>query len=139
MNLNFKTQTLAAQTADALERNSYNSWIEVCRMLNREGFNHFEAEAILRSDIALLGQAKGQAKSTAGDLRRYLLRNSIAPHGEVVNKLVMDRFGKEYDLELNENGQPCRRGRPVCGSGTILVPLGTPACCDPTTETYACM
>jgi hypothetical protein len=62
----------------------------------------------------------------------------LAPRSDKMNALVMATFAEEYDLVLDENGVPCRRGT-MPGNpsgGEILVALGTPNSCDPTSETY---
>jgi hypothetical protein len=45
----------------------------------------------------------------------------------------------DLKLELNADGVPCHRGT-MPGNydpkKTILVPVGTPLACDPTSETY---
>ena len=93
--------------------------LKVARRLAQRGFNIWEAEALIRTNMTY-------------DL-------TIEPRSSLVNGLVMKVFGKEHKLELNENGVPCKRGTMPGNynpNKTILVPLGTPNCCDPTSETY---
>lgn len=138
----FNPVTLARDTEDAYSADCFTSWVEVARVLARRGFNVWEAEAILRSKWTRwcrdqFGEGAGKP-NTSGTLAKYLDHNGYEPGHKEVVELVMGTFGEEHELELNENGVPCRRGT-MPGNpdgGTILVPLGTPSCCDPTTETY---
>ncbi len=126
----------------AYSADSYNSWPAVCRLLAQRGFNAYEAEAILRSKITRwardeFGEGCGKP-NTSGTLAKYLDKYKIKPSCDEVNELVFETFKDELGLELNDKGQPCHRGT-MPGNpkgGTILVPLGTPLCCDPTSETY---
>lgn len=138
----FDPKRLANETSDAYSADSFNSWVEVARVLARCGFNVWEAEAILRSKWTRwcrdeFGEGDGKP-NTANTLVKYLIKYNFKPGCKDVVELVMDTFGEEHNLELNEDGVPCRRGS-MPGNptgGTILVPLGTPLCCDPTSETY---
>jgi len=134
MNKNFNVKNLARETADLPLAKRFKSWRFAVRALDELNFNAWEAEAVLEYANATLVENG----LTAGDLKRWLAEQEIAHHSPLVNRLVMVKFGKEYTLELNELGIPCRRGSMPGNpqAGTILVPLGTPASCDPTTETY---
>lgn len=150
-NYSFDPVKLARETRDVLSSKLFTSWVEVVRVLARRGFNRFEAEAILRSNTVVwcrdefgpkgpdeYGPEPG-TKSNSGTMSKFLDSRNITPGCKVINKMVMNIFGKDYDLELNDRGQPCRRGTMPGNydrNRTVLVPLGTPACCDPTTETY---
>lgn len=150
MNYKFKFdhKRLAKETSDAYSAGSYNSWERVCLELARRNFNVFEAEAILRSKIthwARDAHGKGGSKESASCLTKYLDTNKIVPHCAEVNSLVMGTFDGSVDgcpdlkLELNEEGIPCHRGT-MPGNyhpdRTVLVPVGTPCCCDITSEAY---
>jgi hypothetical protein len=143
-NYRFDVKRMADDTKDAPEcwgyaTMVYNSWNSVVRVLAELRFNSYEAEAILKSN--LLDKASAMVKGTklsSTVLRNYLEMNDIKPGCKLVNKLVMKEFGKSERLELNEDGVPCHRGTMPGnpGAGSILVPVGTPSCCDPTTEQY---
>lgn len=135
MNKNFNVKNLARDTADLPLAKRFKSWRFAIRALDELNFNLWEAEAVLAYANATIRKSG----LTAGDLKRWLADRGIVHQSTFVNNLVMAKFGKEYDLELNEKGQPCRRGTMPGNyhpNKTILVPLGTPACCDPTSETY---
>lgn len=137
----FNPVGLARETEDAYSAGSFNSWVAVARILAKRGFNRFEAEAILRSKITRWcrdAYAKSYPASSTC-LSKYLDNNNITPRCKEVNDLVMGTFGEEHKLELNENGVPCTRGTMpgnYSPNRTILVALGTPASCNPQTETY---
>lgn len=138
----FDPVKMAKDTQNAYSASCYTSWVSVCRLLASRGFNSWEAEAILRSKITRWARDMWtkKGKPTSGALENYLDTYAVKPHCKEVNELVMETFGDEYDLELNEHGQPCQRGT-MPGNpkgGTILVPLGTPLINDPTSETYWC-
>mgnify|MGYP000965410977 CR=1 FL=1 len=142
---NFNPRKLANETRDAYSANRFTSWERCAMELAKRGFNVFEAEAILRSKHTRWCRDEyheGNGPATSGCLSKYLDAHQIGPRCKEVNDLVMGTFGVKYKLELNEKGIPCHRGT-MPGNydpkKTILVPLGTPACCDPTTETYWCM
>lgn len=132
------------ETAKATSTNAasakYNSWLNVARALDKTGFATHEAEAILGSDLPLFAwetlpnTKRRVANSTT--LLTYLKSMDFGPRSAKTNMLVFEKFGKKLGLELNEEGIPCRRGNVVCGGTSILVPLGTPLICDPTSETY---
>lgn len=118
----------------------YNSWKSLAQYLVKSGYNAYETEAILKSDIPLkaifwrYGHATHN-RYTSGCLKGYLTYMDMTPHSEDINRLVLRN---NPDLVANDNGVPCHKGRMPGspGSGEILVPAGTPACCDPTSETY---
>ena len=134
MNKNFNVKNLARETANLPLAKRFKSWRFAIRALDELNFNRWEAEAVLEYVSTTLVKNG----LTAGDLKRWLADRGIVHQSAFVTKLVMAKFGKEYSLELNDKGQPCRRGSMPGnpGGGTILVPLGTPASCDPTSETY---
>lgn len=136
----FDPVKLAKNTSDAYSADGYTSWPACARLLAERGFNEWEAEAILRSKHMRWARDMWNKKTmpTSGALAAYLDNTGIVPGCSEVVELVMGTFGKEYNLELNDCGQPCRRGS-MPGNpagGTILVPIGTPLSCDPTSETY---
>lgn len=145
MNNKFNVKTLTAETRKLAVAALFTNWQRVVSILDNAGFNVFEAEAILTSElirraVTLYGN-KRDVPQSSGVLEKYLRHHEITPGCDMVNKMVMEKFAKEYSLELNDKGQPCRRGS-MPGNpkgGTILVPLGTPISCDPTSETYWCM
>lgn len=133
----FNPAEMATQTEDAYSAGSYNSWEQVCRVLAKRGFNAWEAEAILRSKWTRWCRDEFQtgAKANSKHLEKFLDKYGYKPGHAEVNELVLGTFD---DLEANEKGVPCRRGtmpgNPKAGS--VLVPVGTPLSCDPTSETY---
>jgi hypothetical protein len=140
----FNPKTVARETEGAYSAGSFTSWVMVARVLAKRGFNRYEAEAILRSKITRWCRGnKHPAPST--DLSKYLDENNVTPGCKEVVSLVMGTFDGSVEgcpdlkLELNDKGVPCTRGT-MPGNydpkKTILVPLGTPLCCDPTSETY---
>ena len=137
----FKVNTVVKATQDAYSVGSFNSWTAVVRLLAKRGFNQWEAEALLFSKHMRWASdsRKGQAQATSADVARYLDSNNITHRCKEVNTLIMSTFGKEHKLELNGDGIPCKRGT-MPGNydpkKTILVALGTPSSCDPTTEQY---
>lgn len=136
----FNPVHVIAETEKLPVATKFNSWRNVVRFLAERKFNRFEAEAILTSDLPAMAVKawKKAGKPTSGALANILDGYGYEPGSTIVNKLVMNKFAEEYGLELNEHGVPCRRGT-MPGNpqgGTILVPLGTPLCCDPTSETY---
>ena len=138
----FNVRKLAGETTDAYSYSSFSVWKSVVAVFAKRGFNSWEAEAIIRSKH--LRWAADCRKSQDGhanhlDVARYLDKYDIAPGNKEVNGLVMQTFGEEHGLELNSEGVPCRRGTMPGNydpNKTILVPLGTPLCLDPTSETY---
>lgn len=136
----FDPKKMAEDTSDAYSAGRYTSWTACARLLAERGFNSWEAEAILRSKITRWARDMWTKRSTptSGALANYLDTYSITPGCAEVNELVYEIFKDEHKLELNEKGQPCRRGTMPGnpGGGTILVPLGTPRINDPTSELY---
>lgn len=145
---NFDPVRLAEDTSNAYSAGCYTSWTSCARVLAKRGFNVFEAEAILRSKITRWARDMWNKPGTptSGALEAYLDKYNVVPGCKEVNDLVMGTFDGSCEdigcpnlhLERNDKGIPCRRGT-MPGNpngGTILVPLGTPLCCDPTSETY---
>lgn len=137
-NYRFNPAQMAKDTSDAYSADGYTSWNSVCLLLAQRGFNSYEAEAILRSKWTRWARDawNKKTKPTATALANFLDNGNITPRCSQVNELVMETFGDELGLEANEQGVPCQRGNVVVGNATILVPLGTPNCCNPCTETY---
>lgn len=143
MNKNFNVRKMAFDTGGGTAAGFYASWVAVVRLLDTRGFNRYEAEAILRSKVTrwardCFGEGAGKA-NTSNTLAKYLDKNNIKPRCKYVNELVFETFKDELKLELNKEGVPCTRGT-MPGNydpkKTILVALGTPLSCDPTSETY---
>lgn len=138
-NYSFDPKRLVREIGDIPNSKRFTSWLEAVRVLARRHFNVWEAEAILCSLIPQHVTREVEGKASSADFAHYLDHNEITHGCAKVNVLVMKRFGEEYKLELNDRGQPCRRGTmpgnydPMV---TTLVPLGTPACCNPHTEQY---
>lgn len=139
----FDPVKLSKETSDAYSADGFTSWTACARLLAERGFNNWEAEAILRSKITrwACDMWTKKTKPTSGALANYLDTYGIKPGCKEVNELVISTFSKEYRLELNSEGIPCKRGN-MPGNpkgGTVLVPLGTPLINDPTSETYWAM
>jgi hypothetical protein len=136
--MKFNAHNLAKDTMKTPAAKKYTSWLNVSRLLLRRGFNVFEAEALLCSDHMNFCAKALKKPATSNDFGRYLDANGLIPGCAKVNTLVFNTFEKEYDLVLDDQGFPCRRGTMPGnpGGGLALVRLGTPLCCDPTSETY---
>lgn len=145
----FNVAGVAAGTENAYSAGSFSSWTSVVRVLAKRGFNRFEAEAILRSKITRWCRDEANIDTfdmaPANTLSKYLDKHDITPGCKEVNGLVVGTFNgsvegcPNLDLELNKDGVPCQRGTMPGNydpNKTILVPLGTPLCLDPTSETY---
>jgi hypothetical protein len=130
--LHFDPVVLAADTADAY---SSKGWTALCRLLEKRGFNRFEAESILRSKHTRWAQTELPRQDTSTSFGRYLDRNNIVPGCKEVNALVLGTFSQ---FEANAEGVPCERGTMPGNpeAGETLVPVGTPACCNPHREQY---
>lgn len=134
----FNPTKLAEETSNAYSADRYNSWKSVAALLADRGFNAWEAEAILRSKWTRWAADEfhtGSRKPSATCLAKFLDKHGYKPQHEEVNELVLQSFD---DLIPNEKGIPCRKGT-MPGNpegGEILVPVGTPISCDPTSETY---
>ena len=120
----------------------YNSWTAVVQWLDRKGFNAWEIEAILKSDLlkfAVLDfghpKSKNSHKHTTGYIGLYFNKKGIVHHCPQVNALVLQA---NPEFKGNEQGIPCEEGTCPGGSDGVktLVPVGTSACCNPHTETY---
>jgi len=119
----------------------FNSPKALIRFLTKAGFNSYEVSSILDSmwlseAVTEFGAGAGGGKGNTGTMKAFLAAHNIEPGCSQINRLVLS---KVKDAEAGENGVPCFRGRAVIGGAEVLVPLGTPLCCDPTSETYASM
>jgi hypothetical protein len=134
-NYRFDYKKLATDTADAYSADSFNSWERVCRILAARGFNAWEAEAILRSKWTRWCRDEFQVGSTANSacLEKFLDKYHYKPGHSEVNELVLGTFD---DLVANNRGVPCRKEKNLMSRRDILVPVGTPIGCDPSSETY---
>ena len=140
---NFNHSKMAEKMASVPAAKIYNSFPTLVRFLDKSGYNAYEAEAILLSDwpakaIKEFGCGAGGGKGNTGTLKAYLTRIGAEPSSRKVSDIVIKFFKESDHLELNSKGIPCRRGT-MPGNptgGTILVPVGTPISCDPTSETY---
>jgi hypothetical protein len=138
MNNNFNVKNMVNGTSDCAAAKLYNSWRTVVALLDKMGFNEYEAEALLHSKHVRWA-AKPKVMNSSTVLRTYLEKNGILHRSKTVNALVMDKFAVSDKLELNDEGVPCHRGTMPGNyhpNKTILVPIGTPRSCDPTSETY---
>jgi hypothetical protein len=117
----------------------FKDFARVVKSLEAAHFNQYEIEVILM-DTKLVKTALKGVKGLApyNTLTKYLNTQGITSGCTYLNKRIMKEFGKKDRLEYNEKGQVCRRGTMPGnpGAGTTLVPLGTPAICNPHTETY---
>ena len=138
----FNPVTVAESTISNKASKYYHCWLNLARYLDKQGYNAYEAEAILSSDIpAQAAEKYGFTKSknydrhTKWHLDRYLNAYFLSPGSNGMNEMVLKA---NPDLVANDKGVPCHKGRSAINpdAGEILVPVGTPACCDPTTETY---
>jgi hypothetical protein len=136
--MNFNIKSMVYETKNLPVVTKFTSWRWVIGMLARKGYNAYEVRALVASPVIhrAANQVLGQA--TSADLVRYLEKKGITPGSKSMNGLVMKIFGKKDRLELNAEGQVCHRGTMPGnpGAGTVLVPVGTPLCCDCTSETY---
>jgi hypothetical protein len=128
---------MVKKTEESYSASSFNSWKAVVSLLDRMGYNTFEAEAILCSKWTRwcrdqFGEGCGKP-NTSGCLKKYLEKMGYFPQSKEVNSLVLEHF-PEY--VVNEQGIPCKKCRSACDGVELLVPLGTPACCDPSQEVY---
>jgi len=147
----FNVKNLAKETSDAYSTGAFANWEGVVRVLAQRGFNRFEAEAILRSKITRWCRNEAGVDTfdmaPTNSLTKYLDKYNVVPECKEVNSLVMGTFDGSVEgcpdlkLELNKEGIPCQRGTMPGNyhpNKTILVALGTPSSCDPTTEQYWC-
>ena len=129
---------IASQTSNLPVAKLFKSWGRVCNSLTKAGYNTYEIHALALSTRWLTRNIKvNPAPYTA--LLNFLKLNGYTPRCDFLNGMVMEHFGKKDKLELNEKGQVCRRGTMPGNyhpNKTILVPVGTPLSCDPTSETY---
>lgn len=135
-----KLSYIAKETIDLPGTKLFKSWGRVVNSLTKAGYNNYEIEAIARDYYILksaAGSSVGGAPFTA--LVKWLEFFGVTPRSTAVNNMIMKEFGKRDKLELNEAGVPCHRGTMPGNyhpNKTILVPVGTPLSCDPTSETY---
>ena len=138
----FNPSKVAESTAKNAASVFYGSWLNLARYLDKVGYNEWEAEAILNSDIpekAVMEYGFPKSKNshchTKWHIRTYLTAHGMTPRSPKINALVLKA---NPDLVANGNGVPCRSGRMPGNpeAGSILVPVGTPLICDPTSETY---
>jgi hypothetical protein len=114
----------------------FNSWTQVARVLARRGFNSYEAEAILVSKWTRWCRDefhRGEHKASSSTLEKFLDKYGYTPGHKEVNKLVT---AIHDDVVTDEYGRPCRATTNMMSGHKILVPLGTPLSCDPSSETY---
>lgn len=141
--MKFNVKNMVAETENSPVAKLFASWPSVVRLLAKRGFNRFEAEALLTSKLTQNGVLAlrkwgSNKKLTSVDYAFWLDSLGLAPGKAAVNNAVMEVFGDELKLELNEDGVPCKRGTMpgAPGAGSVLVPLGTPRINDPTSELY---
>jgi len=110
----------------------------VVKSLKDAHYNSYDIDVIL-TDSALLAKALGDnTPATYNALTKYLAAEGIKSGSKYLNERIMEKFGKRDRLEYNDKGQVCHRGT-MPGNpqgGSILVAIGTPLSCDPTSETY---
>lgn len=133
----FDPAILAADTNDTYSARYYTSWVNVCRLLEKRGFNRFEAEAFLRSKHVRWARDEfgGTRTPTANTVAKYLDKHNYKSGCKELNELVLGTFPQ---FEPNVEGVPCERGtmpgNPTAGE--TLVPVGTPTSCNPHSELY---
>lgn len=134
--MNSEAVRLAKELSNLPAATMFNDWKRVVRELVNMGFNRWEVEAILTSDIVATAEEVYGTVSTA--VAKTAKDQGLSHHSKAVNALVMARFGAKFGLVLNDEGIPCTEGTMPGnpGAGKIKVPLGTPLSCDPTSETY---
>jgi hypothetical protein len=138
-NYSFDPVQLAEKTSNAFSADSFNSWVQVIRLLAERGYNAWEAEAIVRSKWTRWCRdefhTNSSRKATSSSLAKFLDKYGHKPRSKGVNELVFQTFENE-DLVPNEQGLPCRKEKNLMNGAPILVPLGTPISCDASSETY---
>ena len=136
-----KLSYIAKETIDLPGTNGFKSWGRVVNSLEKAYYNSYEIEAIANNSYLLFAACepfhRGEAPYTA--LLKYLKANDMGHKSKKLYAMIFKAFGKRDKLELNDEGIPCHRGT-MPGNydpkKTILVPVGTPRCCDPTSELY---
>lgn len=134
-----KLSYIASQTIGFANTNMFKSWGRVVNSLVKAGYNNYEIEAIAGDSYLLFEAAHAKKNAPYTALVNHLNEVGMRPRSPVMNKMIMKKFGKRDKLELNEDGVPCHRGTMPGNyhpNRTILVPVGTPSICDPTTEHY---
>lgn len=130
----------ARETIDLPGTKVFKSWGRTVNALERAHYNSYEIEAVANTPKILIFAAADYPNGAPFTALLNYLTNCGYIHGSAkINKLIMKVFGKRDGLELNKEGKVCRRGTMPGNyhpNRTILVPVGTPACCDPTSETY---
>lgn len=139
----FNAKLVADETKSNEAVKYYGSWTNLARYLDEAGYNGFEASAILSSEIPLNAvKEHGYSKKTENwnrhtkwHLNRHLTILNLGPGSKGVTELVM---AANPDLVLNADGKACRKGTMPGNQegGEILVEVGTPLSCDPTSDTY---
>ncbi len=134
-----KLSYIASQTLGLPGTEGFKSWGRVVNSLQAAHYNSYEIEVIAKTPGILRAATKpfgGKAPFTS--LVKYLAANDMAHGSKRLTGLIFKMFGKKDKLEYNEDGKLCHRGT-MPGNpqgGSILVPIGTPLSCDPTSETY---
>lgn len=141
MNLTTR-QITAIETATASNKASvyYNSWNSLVRYMAKAGYNETEIETILSSDVPLKAvktngniKSKNSHRHTCGHLRLFLEASALLPRSKGVNVMVAKN---NPDLVLNDAGVLCHNTTSAMNGARILVPVGTPRSCDPSSELY---
>jgi hypothetical protein len=133
-----KLSYIAKETIGFAGTSGFKSWGRVVNSLEKAYYNSYEIEA---ENTKLLDTVtapfNGKAPYTA--LVNYLKANDMGHKSKKMYAMIYKAFGKRDKLELNDEGIPCHRGT-MPGNyhpdRTILVPVGTPRSCDPTSELY---
>jgi hypothetical protein len=135
-----KLSYIARQTIDLPGTSGFKSWGRVVNSLEKAYYNSYEIEAIAQSkDILTAATRPYGNKAPYTALLNYLKDNDMAHGSKKMYALIYKVFGKSDKLELNADGIPCHRGTMPGNyhpNKTILVPVGTPRSCDPTSELY---
>jgi coproporphyrinogen III oxidase-like Fe-S oxidoreductase len=127
--------SMESATSTAAQRDEANNfWTRIDQHLRRAGFNRYEVEAILDSDLPNQCREELNGRTiSAGSLKKFLVAHGHVSNSSSVNALVLTTFP---ELVANEHGEPCRATTNLMSGQKILVPIGTPISCDPSSETY---
>lgn len=139
MKLSYTVGKIVGQTMGLPHARLFKSWERTVNALEKAGYNSYEIEVIAKDDQL----CRTAAFSHSNGAPYTALVNEIRDRGILsghpkLNQMVMNTFALSDGLELDANGVPCHRGT-MPGNpqgGSILVPIGTPASCDPTKEQY---
>jgi len=135
-----KLSYIAKKTEKCAGTNGFKSWGRVVNSLEKAYYNSYEIEAIAENTKLLKAvTAPFDGKAPYTSLLNYLKANDMGHKSKKLYAMVFKAFGKRDGLELNDEGVPCRRGTMPGNyhpNKTILVPVGTPRSCDPTSELY---